>query len=200
MAAATQDRTSIPPFYERDLRAFGMYATVTLFTTMILVVFLTPFAYMLLTSFKTKDQIVDSATGSVLPVANQTIDYAGEELPLLVVQLENGTEQILALLDGRRRNSTFVDPNNLEAEPVEWEGRWRSLDPVTVPEWHPENYVEAWNRADIPRLLFNTAAIAGIGLIGTIISCVMVAYAFARFPIPGKNLIFLLLISTSLLL
>lgn len=199
MAATTQNQSSIPPFYERDLRSFGMYATVTLFSTMLLVVFLTPFAYMLLTSFKTKDQIVDSATGSIFPVANQTIDYEGEELPLLVVPLVDGTEQILALLNGGRRDSTFIDPENLDAEPIEWEGRWRALDPVTEPEWHPENYVEAWDRADFPRLLFNTSMIAGIGLIGTIVSCVMVAYAFARFPIPAKNLIFLVLIGTIIL-
>ncbi|MEO1286927.1 MAG: carbohydrate ABC transporter permease [Chloroflexota bacterium] len=198
-ASATPQQQPIPSFYQRDMRKFALYAMVTLFTSMILVAFLTPFAYMFLTSFKTKDQIIDSATGSVLPVSNATITYEGEELPLLIVDMPDGTQQELALLNGRRRDSTFVDPNNLDAEPIEWEGRWRTLKPVTVPEWHPENYAEAWDIADFPRLMFNTVAIAFVGLIGTLISCVMVAYAFARFPIPGKSLIFLVLISTIIL-
>jgi len=193
---AQQQDSSLSPVFDADFRRFGMYATVTLFATMILVAFLMPFAYMFLTSFKTKDQIVDSATGSVLPVTNVTIDYEGEELPLLIVPLEDGTVQELALLDSGRRDSTFIDPENLDAAPIEWEGRWRTLSPVTRPEWHPENYAEAWEIADFPRLLFNTVMIAFFGLVGTLISCVMVAYAFARFPIPAKGLIFMVLIAT----
>lgn len=199
MVTKVKRKNSYSPFFDKQLREFTMYASVTLFATMLLVAFLTPFAYMFLTSFKTKDQIVDSATGSILPVTNQTISYEGEELPLLRVPLEDGTEDILALLNGRRRDSTFVDPDNLDAEPVEWEGRWRTLVPVTVQEWHPENYAEAWNIANFPRMLFNTTMIALFGLIGTLISCVMVAYAFARFPIPGKSFMFMLLIATIIL-
>jgi len=194
-------RDNIPtsPFYVRDLRAFATGAMVTLFATMLLVSFLTPFAYMVLTSFKTRDQIVDSATGSVLPVTNQTFEYEGEELPLLFVPQEDGSTQQLALLQGRRQDSTFIDPANPDAGPIEWVGRWRSLDPVTELDIQFGNYPEAWERIDFPRLLFNTLVIAGVGLIGTLISCVMVAYAFARFPIPGKSFIFLVLIATIIL-
>lgn len=200
MATITSDKTTVSsPFFAKDLRHFTAMASVTLFSTMILVVFLTPFAYMLLTSFKTKDQIIDSATGSILPVTNATIDYEGEELPILLVPQEDGSLRELALLNGTRRSSTFVDPNNLDAEPIEWEGRWRQLAPVTMSEWHPENYAEAWEIADFPRLLFNTVVIALTGLIGTVISGVCVAYAFARFPIPGKTFLFLLLIATIIL-
>ena len=39
---------------------------------------------------------------------------------------------------------------------------------------------------DFPRLLFNTVAIAVIGMIGTIVSCTLVAYGFARFRFPGR--------------
>jgi len=197
---ATKSKTTTSPFYSQDLRKFMMTASITLFTTMILVAFLTPFAYMFLTSFKTKEQIVDAATGSVLPVSNKTIDYEGEELPILLVPSEDGsTVRELALLNGTRRSSTFVDPANLDAEPIEWEGRWRQLEPVTEPEWHPENYAEAWELADFPRLLFNTVAIAFFGLVGTVISCVCVAYAFARFPIPAKGFLFMVLIATIIL-
>ncbi|NJL55240.1 carbohydrate ABC transporter permease [bacterium] len=50
-----------------------------------------------------------------------------------------------------------------------------------------------------PTLLRNTVAIAVAGLVGTLISSVAVAYAFARFPLPGKNLMLIILIGTIIL-
>jgi multiple sugar transport system permease protein len=49
-------------------------------------------------------------------------------------------------------------------------------------------------------LLFkNTFIIAIVSTIGTLISCILVAYGFARFHIPGKNILFIILISTIVL-
>ena len=39
-------------------------------------------------------------------------------------------------------------------------------------------------------------AIAVIGMIGTIVSCTLVAYGFARFRFPGRSILFTLLIAT----
>lgn len=36
-------------------------------------------------------------------------------------------------------------------------------------------------------------------MVGTLLSCISVAYAFARFPIPGKNILFIILIGTIIL-
>ena len=55
---------------------------------------------------------------------------------------------------------------------------------------------QAWNIIEFPRLIFNTAALAIIGTIGTLISCTMVAYGFSRFRFPGRNFLFLVLLST----
>ena len=44
--------------------------------------------------------------------------------------------------------------------------------------------------------MFNTIALAVIGGIGTIVSCTLVAYGFARFRFPGRGFLFLLLLST----
>ena len=59
-----------------------------------------------------------------------------------------------------------------------------------------DNYISVWTLLNYPRLLFNTAAIAVIGLIGTVVSCTLVAYGFARFRFPGRGALFLILIST----
>ena len=46
------------------------------------------------------------------------------------------------------------------------------------------------------RLFFNTLMIALIGIVGTLISCILVAYGFSRFRFPGRNFLFTLLIAT----
>jgi multiple sugar transport system permease protein len=47
-----------------------------------------------------------------------------------------------------------------------------------------------------PRLLGNTAFYAVVTMIGTVISCILVAYGFARFRFPGRDVLFIVLIST----
>ncbi|MEM7738378.1 MAG: carbohydrate ABC transporter permease [Deinococcota bacterium] len=186
------------PIYSFQLRRMGLTAMVTLFASTILVAFLMPFAYMTLTSLKNRDQIVNSTRGTVLPVDTVTFDYEGESLDILNVPFEDGTRQ-LAILQRQRRSSTFIDPANPSVEPVVWEGSWRTLDPVRElsPRW--DNYRTAWQEIGFPRLLFNTAFIAFVGLIGTLLSCISVAYAFARFPLPFKNVMFMVLIATIIL-
>ena len=49
---------------------------------------------------------------------------------------------------------------------------------------------------ELPAPVINTALLAIIGTLGTLLSCVLVAYGFARFRFPGRNLLFLLLLST----
>ncbi|GAB4518084.1 MAG: carbohydrate ABC transporter permease [Anaerolineae bacterium] len=200
MAARTkslsQPVVSTPPVFTRDLRKLAMVSLVSLFGLMILAAYLMPFAYMFLTSIKTKDQIVESAKGSILPMDTLTITYEGEELDVFNVPFEDGTTRQLALLQPGRRDSTFVDPDNLEAEPIVWQGSWRTLAPAQTfaPQWG--NYQTAWEGINFPRLLYNTAFIAFAGVIGTLLSCISVAYAFARFPLPFKGVLFLVLVST----
>ncbi|MBN1965500.1 MAG: carbohydrate ABC transporter permease [Anaerolineae bacterium] len=166
---------------------------------MLLSAFLMPFVYMTVTAFKDRDQIVASATGPLLPVDPATYEYEGEVYEVYEVPMPDGGVRELALIQSGRQSSTFIDPADPEAGLIEWEGRWRSLEPVW--EFAPRigNFEEAWNRANFPRLIFNTAFIAFAGTIGTLLSCTAVAYAFARFPIPGKNIMFFILVATIVL-
>ncbi len=83
-----------------------------------------------------------------------------------------------------------------DAAPIVWQGSWRTLEPVWQFAPHWENFGEVWDLIDYPRLLFNTIVIAVISTIGTLISCTLVAYGFARFRFPGRGLLFTLLIAT----
>lgn len=187
------------PWYMFKLRQMGAYASVTLFAFMLLSAFLTPLLYSVLTSVKDKQQITDSAQGTILPVSKATITYEGKDLTIYRVPFPDGTERELALLQPGRRSSTFIDPANLEAAPIEWEGAWRTLQAIEYLDLRWGNFGEAWSQVNFPRLFINTLVIAGLGVIGTLISCISVAYAFARFPIPGKRILFVILISTIIL-
>ena len=197
---ATIDKSvNTVPWYSKQLRNFGIGSLVTLFAIILISTYLSPFAYMVVTSVKDKDQITASATGPILPVAPVTIEYNGEQVELVNFVMEDGTTKPMALIDAKRRESTLVDHTDPNAEPFVWEGRWRELDPVYEFSIKTGNFADAWERTDFPRLLFNTIFIAVAGVIGTLMSSVCVAYAFARFPLPGKRFLFLALISTIIL-
>ena len=54
-------------------------------------------------------------------------------------------------------------------------------------------------RRGFHRLFRNTSPSQSLGMIGTYSPVSAVAYAFARFPIPGKNILFIVLIGTIIL-
>jgi multiple sugar transport system permease protein len=169
--------------------------TVTAFTAAILVIFLSPFAFMILTSLKTQDQI--SIVGAPFyPAAPPKFEYNGQQLDIFIVPMPDGTTKELAMLKKGNKESIFIDPSNLEGGEIVWQGSWRALDRPWEfsPTW--ENYVEVWNSIDYPRLLGNTIFYAVTTMIGTLISCTLVAYGFARFRFPGRDLLFIILIST----
>lgn len=61
------------------------------------------------------------------------------------------------------------------------------------------NYVEAWNYLPFSTYFRNTMVVCILTVIGTLVSCSLVAYSFARIRFPGKKLLFSLLLSTTML-
>jgi len=197
MAANTSTTLNSPQFY-RQLRRFGLTALLTLFALIALSVYLLPFPNMLTVSLTNPAAPARTPDSSIFPMMPVVYTYEGEEYPVYEVPTENGVMN-LALVKPGRRASEFVDPNNPEAGIITWEGNWRQLTAVEAFSPHWPNYQEAWEKINFPRLFFNTLAIALAGVVGTLLSCISVAYAFARFPIPGKNILFVILISTIIL-
>jgi multiple sugar transport system permease protein len=191
--------TNTSPYYSAQLRKFGVKALIFMIALSFCFVYLLPFGSMTLLSLKSKDQQVASATGSILPLDAEVIIYEGEEHNIYNVPFEDGTVRQLALINPSRRTSEFVDPNDLEAGLIEWEGNWRGLEPVTYINPHWSNYPDAWNGLNFPKVFANTLYVAVVGMIGTVLSSICVAYAFARFPIPGKSVLFIILIGTIIL-
>jgi ABC-type glycerol-3-phosphate transport system permease component len=72
--------------------------------------------------------------------------------------------------------------------------------PVLVP--HPivwANYPNTFARMNYPQALLNTLIYAIPAVIGTLLSCSLVAYGFAIIKWPGRNLVFVLVLATMML-
>jgi multiple sugar transport system permease protein len=170
---------------------------VTLLGVAVMLVFLLPLGYMLATAFKPESQL-SAQNAPLWPAQITTYNYQGQDLPLYNVPINGQTKQ-LALVKGFREDANFVDPANPSAGVFDWTGRYRTLDPVYQFAPTLDNFTKAWDDVNFPILFRNTFIIAIISTIGTLISCIMVAYGFARFRIPGKNFLFIVLISTIVL-
>jgi multiple sugar transport system permease protein len=175
-------------------RSFAM----TFLAVVVVSAFLSPLVRSLTLSIKTPQQVA-AVDAPIWPESPVTFTYRDRDYPLYTVPLPDGTTRQLALVRKGLKQSSFADPSNpgVQTDPlITWVGSWRDLQPVKVLDPHVENYGNVWNEINYPRLLFNTIAIALIGMIGTVVSCTLVAYGFARFRFPGRNLLFLLVIAT----
>jgi multiple sugar transport system permease protein len=179
------------------MRQFMAYSSMTFFGLIVLSVFLMPLGYMMTTAFKTIQQIVD-VYGFILPMSPATFTYESKDYPLYKVPTDVGLQN-WALVRKGREDSDFVDPANPQAGPIYWTGRWRTLAPVY--NFNPTygNFAVAWDTVQFPILFRNTFIIAIAGTIGTLLSSIAVAYGFARFRLPGKSVLFIILISTIIL-
>lgn len=75
---------------------------------------------------------------------------------------------------------------------------------ITPPLWIPPapqwaNFTEALTLVPFARYAVNTFVIVGLVMLGTLLSCSFSAYGFARLRAPGRNAIFMLLLSTLML-
>lgn len=172
-------------------------AAMTLGALLLLSLYLLPLAYGVVTSLKTEAQASDPQA-PLIPAVTVNYEYEGEEYGVYYVPTENGIQE-WALVQRGRSSSGFIDINNPEAGIIEWEGNWRQLQPVRETSFQWQNYPEAWNTIEFPRLLANTLAYAFITMIGTLVASSLVAYGFARFQFPFKNILFIVLISTIIL-
>lgn len=182
----------------------GLNATfVTALTIAILTIFLAPFAFMILTSLKTQDQI--SIVGApIWPAKPPVYEYNGKNVEVFSVPLAKcdgfdpgtGAMGSLALVKKGQKASVFLDPDDLGRGEFTCAVSWRALDRAWEfsPTW--SNYQEVWETINYPRLMWNTTFYAIATTIAVLISCTLVAFGFSRFRFPGRDFLFIVLIST----
>jgi multiple sugar transport system permease protein len=72
--------------------------------------------------------------------------------------------------------------------------------PPLLPEkflW--SNFVQVWQEAPFSTFLVNTLTVAGLSILGDVVTASLVAYGFARFRFPGRDFLFLLVLSALIL-
>lgn len=72
-----------------------------------------------------------------------------------------------------------------------------SLDLKLLPkviQWN--NYVELFQQYPVFHFMWNTIYVTALNIIGKLVSCTLVAYGFAKYRARGKNVLFVILLST----
>lgn len=186
--------TGDPERRQAAMRDLIVKLLITSVALVLLLMYLMPLGYSIVTSLMTKSQVSD-VQAPLLPSGRATFEYEGRDYDVLTVPLEDGARS-LALIRPGRSSSVFVDPDDLEAGEITWEGSWRTLEPVYALDLQWDNYPRAFRFINFLQLLRNTLVYAGITTVAATFSAAIVAYGFARFKFPGKGLLFMLLIST----
>ena len=199
MATIAKAQGAIKPAFrpQRFLRDLTSRAGVTALGLAAMLLFLLPLGYMITTAFK-QDAQLSAQNAPLWPAQIALYNYQGKDYPLYQVPTDQGVKT-LALIQGYREDSDVFDPQHPELGVYNFLGRWRTWDPVYSFSPTLENFIRAWNDVNFALLFRNTFAIAIISTIGTLISCIMVAYGFARFRLPGKNILFIVLMATIML-
>ena len=81
---------------------------------------------------------------------------------------------------------TYADFNRIPPSLFPSEIRW-------------QNYPDAWNRVPFDRFFTNTVIITVVNIVGTLLSCTLAGYGFARLEFRGKDTAFGLMLSTMML-
>lgn len=72
------------------------------------------------------------------------------------------------------------------------------------PKWIPtkfywSNYIQATTVIPFLRYTLNTLLVAGLVALGNVLSSAFIAYGFARFRFPGKNILFIIMLATTMI-
>ncbi|MCC6699868.1 MAG: carbohydrate ABC transporter permease [Candidatus Hydrogenedentes bacterium] len=119
-----------------------------------------------------------------------TTDLLDEQgRPLVTYQGKTGVKV------GRQEGGRYlveVDGRRVEANEEEFESQQRL-------GLHWQNYVEAFQIINFPRNLKNTLFVCFSVVIGTLLSCSLVAYSFSRIEWPGRDFCFILVLATMMI-
>jgi ABC-type sugar transport system permease subunit len=148
----------------------------------------------------------DRATGTWVP-NGPPVDVSQQQDPTLPVYVVPGYGNLALLedLSPYGQPSVFIDPAANKQVDV-------SIDTSTLSrvwDFHVtlDNFATAIDWAGkitptglggIATWLVNSGIVAGFSTIGAVLSCVLIAYGFARFRFPGRDILFLILIGSVL--
>jgi alpha-1,4-digalacturonate transport system permease protein len=152
-----------------------------------------PVIWLVLSSFKT-EAALSQFPPTLLPYSQQTIAVEGydEPLPLYNVVIDGETLQ-LAQVRRIGLEAQMVDPANPEEIiPVDIDNR----DPVDQLQFSWANYSEPLQRFSFLTYLWNSVFVTVVATIITLIINSMAAFALSKYKFPGRDVVFVIIIST----
>ena len=153
-----------------------------------------PLVWMVLSSLKSPEQ-GNKMPPEWLPKRAEKVTIDGKSVFVYEIPV-NGAMMKLALVSKKGPVGTFVDPAN-PAQKYELTVNDGERVMEVSPRW--QNYVDALTKVPFGRYLLNTLVVVFFGTLGTVVSCIMVAYGFSRFRAKGLNWIFLIVLATIML-
>lgn len=88
---------------------------------------------------------------------------------------------------------TFVTAIKAKPELLTWPPTWWPAEPL----WG--NFAAAWAAQDFATYLKNSVLITVLSTVGQLLSSSLVAFGFARFAFPGRNLLFMILLAAMMI-
>jgi multiple sugar transport system permease protein len=201
-----------PPATQKSSRPSGFRHFLStgpynLFVWVLLLIYLLPVAFMVVTAFKSDAQLEDPSA-PWYPTVPVTFSYQGTSYPLFDVPMESGTRRLALVSGGHQMEAMaagvfepaeFLDPQDPQAGTFVWDG-----DPGTMRgiyrfglAW--DNFKWVFSTFPFPQMMGDTLFLVLISEIGVLISSILVGYGFSRFPLPGGDLLFYVLIATILI-
>ena len=178
-------------------RRFLNVGSYNLFAWIVLVIYLLPVVYMLDTALKSTDQLSDN-NAPWYPSRISTYQYAGQADELFLVPTQDGLKT-LALVEPGVSASQFIDPQDPAAGLMAWQGDYHKLKAIYEPYFVWSNFTKLFTTLPFPEMVGNTLLVVLIGEIGVLVSSILIAYGFSRFPLPGGDLLFYVVIATILI-
>ncbi|MCA9981245.1 MAG: hypothetical protein KDD89_10430, partial [Anaerolineales bacterium] len=137
MTTAQMPTVKKPKMSQQELMNRVLVTSIAIF---ILFIFLAPLGYMFTTAIKSDEQMSDPQAPIFWPHSKATFSFEGEELEIYQLPQEDGSIREMAMVRRTRQESWFIDPTNPEAGQVNWQGNWRTLEPVYVPDAQWQNF------------------------------------------------------------
>jgi alpha-1,4-digalacturonate transport system permease protein len=153
-----------------------------------------PVAWLVLSSFKTPANLLEFPP-TLLPLAQDMVPVEGhpQPLPLYDVTFDDGTTARLAQVRRVGLVAQMVDPAapaDVLQVPIAQRTPVRSLRLAT------ENYTESFTRFNFATYLRNSVVVTVTATLITLIINSMAAFALSKYRFRGRNVVFLIIIST----
>jgi multiple sugar transport system permease protein len=158
------------------------------------VVVLMPLVWMLSTSLKSTSTSTEYPP-KWIPLDAKKVVIDGRDRFIYSIPVDGDVRE-LVLLNKRGPIGIFANPDNLDET---YELEVQSGERVYTVNFHWENYPEAMVTVPFGTYVWNSVIYVGVTTVGTVLSCTLVAYGFARFRARGLGVLFLVLLGTIML-